>query len=211
MCRFTTLRDTLFISKHRTLKDLNRKTTHKNYLGVGQICNYGKPSLFRKLLKTYGYKKAKEIQNRAVKRGNSIHKKLRKTNKSLFEKDLGYSVASEVLVIGKPFPNLPEVQGTIDDIRFNPYLRSYSIVEYKTKTSYKTWKQHRDEVLPYYKMKMCAYYLLASLMYPEVYIEQLGLIIVFPKDLSILIDVSEEEKIKYMHEFFKNATNFLKW
>lgn len=211
MAKFTTLKDILFIHKQRTLKDLNRKTTHSNYLGVGQICNYGKLHLFRKLLNTYGYKKAKEIQNRAVRRGNSIHKKLRKHNHSLFEKDLGYSVASEVLVIAKPFLNLPEIQGTIDDVRFDPYTRTYSIVEYKTKTSYTKWKSHRDEVIDGYKMKICAYYLLASLMYPDIEIKQLGLIIIFPKELSIWIEISEKEKIHYLHEFFKNATNFLEW
>lgn len=133
------------------------------YTGVTKLCYYGEESLFDTIAKRKSPEEAKQILKKSSERGNRIHSQLENDYASVIKKKdraiIGSELAHEVFLHGNIF-NV-DVLGYADAIFKNE--NTYTIVDYKTKSSKFVWSKYGD--LTKYWMQLAAYAILFNKMY----------------------------------------------
>lgn len=203
---FRTMRQYEYNKETKTLTHVPTGTEYRGHIGVGKVATFGKPSFFHKLCSTYGYQKAKEIQQRSIDRGNAIHKKI-ETVETIVVPEVGDTSWKEVFVYGELLEGAQPVQGSIDDLKADG--SDLHLYEYKTKSNPFVWAKYKNDSLEAYYMQIAAYDELLYRTY-GVRPETCSLCIVFPSkkyepEITVL---SRRSLDAYYQMFLENLSHF---
>lgn len=190
----------------RILTHLPSGTSYSDYVGVGKISVFGKPSVYKQLSQIHGTAKAKKILQSSIERGNSIHSKIQQSDENLLP-ELGYRVANEVFVYGSFDPDLPDVQGSVDCVYLD-VEHNFHLVEIKTKSSYYSWNKYKEKNIGSYFRQLSAY----DHLFRETYgttPASCTLVVMFGNYKSMeKITLTQSDLFRYKNEFFNNLRNY---
>lgn len=180
---------------------------YTDYVGVGKVANYGKQSLYQKLVKVHGKEKAENIQKRSINRGNAIHKKLELDPRNIVP-NKGESIGREIFVFGRILDGCKPVQGALDDLCQDDQGR-FHLIEYKTKSNPFTWAKYRKDNMEAYLMIVSAYEALIEEFY-NIKLASVTLAIVFPKPEHYphFMNIRRQTRREYLEKFKQNLSNF---
>lgn len=193
--------------KLRVLNHLPSGTSYSDYVGVGKISVFGKPSVFQELSKIHGSTKAKKILQSSIERGNNIHSRIQHSDENLLP-ELGLRQANEVFVYGSFDPDLPDVQGAIDCV-YRDFEGNFHLVEIKSKSNYYSWIKYKEKNIGSYFRQVSAYDHLFKQTY-NITPTSCTLVIMFGNNNKSMekITLTQSDLFRYKNEFFNNLRNF---
>lgn len=207
---FLYMSDFDYLSHSNTLHHLPTGNNYSDYYGVSKISTFQQDKIQTSLNKTYGYKRAEEIKRKSVLRGNHLHKVVRLNS---LDADLGESLGKEIFVYGELLINQPAVQGSIDEITYDPKI-GYTLIEYKSKSSMGAWKKYEKTLMPNYLRKLAVYRFLLWDLY-NVDVKRVCIILLFPQMKHLVINIDLEDlrpafnEFEFLYQKFLNKQTYL--
>lgn len=202
---FLLMGDFHYDSYSQTLTHEPTGNQYSNYYGISRIATFRQDRIQTSLERTYGRTRAADIKRKSVLRGNHLHKIVRLSS---LDVNLGVSLAKEIFVFGHIIPDAPAIQGSIDEISYDPNV-GFTLIEYKSKSSIGAWKKYESSLLPIYKRKLAVYRYLMWSFY-KVNICRVCLIILLPDMSHELIEIPVNELRMPFNDFEVLYRQFLK-
>lgn len=205
--QFKYMSDFQYVSEERALLHLESGIYYRNYVGVGTVAKLGQPRLIKTLTRRFGSKRAKVIQENSVRRGNTIHKNIKKYSKVVAHPSWK-SLGRDIFLFNRLLDNCPPVQGSLDELFIDPQGRYY-LVEYKTKSSRASWNKYKSSCLPDYYRQVAAYEALLYKYY-NIRVEGVFLFILFPdtEEFPVYQEVNRTMLNTGLSQFLRNLGEF---